>query len=173
MAMTRNHAITQLAKAKGFTLIELIMVIVILGILSAFALPKFADFTGDAESSSIEGAKGSVRSASAIAHAACLATDSCDASAAGGTPAVTVQLEGTSVDMVYGYPSVTGIQDASGLDGYTLTVDGTDLIVSINSTDGSPCFTYSEATQTGTPPVISAPTISSVATFDAANTACN
>lgn len=172
MAMTRNHAITQLAKAKGFTLIELIMVIVILGILSAFALPKFADFTGDAESSSIEGAKGSVRSASAIAHAACLATDSCDASAAGGTPAVTVQLEGTSVDMVYGYPSVTGIQDASGLDGYTLTVDGTDLIVSINSTDGSPCFTYSEATQTGTNP-ISAPTISAVATFDSANTACN
>lgn len=175
MAMTRYQALTQQAKAQGFTLIELIMVIVILGILSAFALPKFADFTGDAETSSIEGAKGTVRSASAIAHAACLATDSCDASAAGGTPAVIVQLEGTSVDMVYGYPSVDGIQAASSLEGYTLTTptSGTSLIVSVNATDGSPCFTYSEATQSGTPPVISAPTISSVATFDAANTACN
>ncbi|QIZ85885.1 type II secretion system protein [Bermanella marisrubri] len=166
--MTCNQTTLQQAKAQGFTLIELIMVIVILGILSAFALPKFADFTGDAESSSIEGAKGTVRSASAIAHAACLATDNCNASAATSN----VTLEGVSVAMVYGYPSVAGIQDASALDGYALTVDGTDLIVSINTSDGSPCFTYSQATQTGTNP-ISAPTISAVATFDSANTECN
>ena len=37
-------------KEKGFTLIELVMVIVILGILAAFALPRFADLGGEAES---------------------------------------------------------------------------------------------------------------------------
>ncbi len=40
-----------MGKTKGFTLIELIMVIVILGILAAVVVPKFFDFTGQAEES--------------------------------------------------------------------------------------------------------------------------
>ena len=56
-------------KQAGFTLIELVMVIVILGILSAFALPRFADLTGNARAASIDGLAGALKSAAAIAHA--------------------------------------------------------------------------------------------------------
>ena len=60
-------------KEKGFTLIELVMVIVILGILAAFALPRFADLGGDARESTIQGAAGAIKSASAIVHSKALA----------------------------------------------------------------------------------------------------
>ena len=62
------------SKEKGFTLIELVMVIVILGILAAFALPRFADLSGDAEAATVEAAKGSVKSSSGIVRSKALAS---------------------------------------------------------------------------------------------------
>lgn len=62
-------------KQNGFTLIELVVVIVILGILAATALPKFIDLRGDAESSAIQGVAGGLASASAINYAGCAATN--------------------------------------------------------------------------------------------------
>jgi prepilin-type N-terminal cleavage/methylation domain-containing protein len=57
----------------GFTLIELVVVIVILGILAATALPKFIDLTAEANTAKLQGIGGAVASASAINYAAKMA----------------------------------------------------------------------------------------------------
>jgi len=95
----------------GFTLIELIMVVVILGILSAVAIPRFADLGSEARTASLEGLAGAVKSSSAIVHAKWLA---------GGSTGTSVTMEGgTAVTTTAaGYPDalVAGIATAAQID---------------------------------------------------------
>ena len=88
--------------SKGFTLIELIMVIVVLGILSAFALPRFADFQGEASAATIEGVAGALKSAREIANMQMRVSFSNLLTSTGAV--VDVNGDGVQETMVFGYP---------------------------------------------------------------------
>lgn len=81
-------------KAKGFTLIELVVVIVILGILAATALPKFVDLSSDARKSVVDAVEGSMRSANSMIYAK---------AAAAGTVTGNVTIVGQTVSVTNGY----------------------------------------------------------------------
>ena len=88
-------------KQSGFTLIELVVVIVILGILAAVALPRFINLQADARFASANALAGGLRSAAVLARAQYLVT--------GNSAATTVSMEGNSVDVTAGTSSDAGI----------------------------------------------------------------
>jgi MSHA pilin protein MshA len=143
---------------RGFTIIELTCVIVIIGCLAATAIPKFVDITSQAKRTTLIGMATSLRAASDMMRVACLASADCKEI---GRSQVTVN--GITFDFFNGYldagdPAYNEIDKALvSYDGFTLELNSGHVhrFTLDRAQDPATCYSqYIEATKTG-PAVIS------------------
>ena len=144
----------------GFTLIELVVVIVILGILAVTAAPKFLNLQGDARKSSLQGLKGAMSGASGIVYGK---------SAINGVEgAISGSVD--SIDVAFGYPTATSAGIATAVvglsDDWTSFPDATttpksyvstfkkDTLSDVSEIRATECFVEYKEGVSGVAPII-------------------
>lgn len=128
-------------KQAGFTLIELVIVIIILGILAVTAAPKFLNLQDDARYSAAQGVQAALQSSANLVYSKAAIQGIEGASSAVDVPGL------DDVQVIYGYPTAATISEAVTLEGWSAS-GAAGTFVPDNSAGNNCSVVYTEANGT-------------------------